>query len=349
VDLRCDLHNALVPLGQHARSVAVLREAATLAETLDDRPRLARALSFESNVHWELGEAEAARVGERALAIAEETRDLGLQGVGTFNVGAGRRALGDYRQALTVLRHNLDLLPPHASGETFGLPGIAAVLTRAHLAWTLAELGRFDEAMAAAQEGLGLAEARRDAYSLPYALLGLGGTLIRRGQMWEAKSVLERGIELSAEMPAFFPPFAGDLAVVYALTGRGAEALDLAERAVRQAQSMQRLGRLSLIATHLGEVRLLTGHPAAAEADGRRALALAEAHKERGNMVYASGCWAWPPPRSSPPISSGRAGTTRRRSRWRASWGCGRWPRAAIWGSAASRGARATRRARTST
>src|SRR5216683_1425452 len=88
-------------------------------------------------------------------------------------------------------------------------------------------------------------------------------------------------------MPAFFPPFAGDLAIVYALTGRTAEALDLAERAVRQAQSMQRLGRLSLIATHLGEVRLLAGQPAAAEADGRRTLALAEAHQERGNMVYA--------------------------------------------------------------
>jgi tetratricopeptide (TPR) repeat protein len=288
VDLRCDLHNALVPLGQHARSVAVLREAAALAETLDDRPRLARALSFESNVHWELGEVdEAARVGERALAIAEETRDLGLQVVGTFTVGSGRRALGDYRQALTVLRRNLALLPPHASGETFGLPGIAAVLTRAHLAWTLAELGRFDEAMEAAQDGVRLAEARRDAYSLPYALLGLGGTLLRRGLMWEAKGVLERGIGLAAEMPAFFPPFAGDLAVVYALTGRGAEALDLAERAVREAQGMRRLGRLSLIATHLGEVRLLTGHPEAAEADGRRALALAEAHKERGNMVYA--------------------------------------------------------------
>jgi tetratricopeptide (TPR) repeat protein len=288
VDLRCDLHNALVPLGQHARSVEVLREAAAAAEALDDRPRLARALSFESNVHWELGETdEAARAGERALAIAEETRDLGLQVVGTFNVGAGRRALGDYRHAVTVLRRNLDLLPPAASGETFGLPGIAAVLTRAHLAWTFSELGRFEEAMDAAQEGVRLAEARRDPYSLTYALLGLGGTLVRRGQMWEARGVLERGVELSAEMPAFFPPLAGDLALVYALTGRGAEALDLAERAVRQAQSMQRLGRLSLIATHLGEVRLLTGNPAGAEADGRRALALAEAHKERGNMVYA--------------------------------------------------------------
>ncbi|HUP37394.1 MAG TPA: adenylate/guanylate cyclase domain-containing protein [Candidatus Limnocylindria bacterium] len=288
VDLRCDLHNALVPLGQLARSVAVLREAAALAEALGDRPRLARALSFESNVHWELGEAdEAARVGEHALAIAEETRDLGLQVVGNYNVGAGRRALGDYRQALTVLRRNLALLPLRGTGETFGLPGIAAVLTRAHLAWSLAELGQFDEAVAVAQDGVQLAEGCRDPYSLAYALLGLGGTLVRRGRMWEADGVLERGIALGAEMPAFFPPFAGDLAIVYAMTSRGAEALALAERAVRQAQSMQRLGRLSLITTHLGEVRLLTGQPGAAEAEGRRALALAQAHKERGNMVYA--------------------------------------------------------------
>ena len=288
VDLRCDLHNALVPLGQHARSVAVLREAAALAQALGDRPRLARALSFESHVHWEMGASdEAARVGERALAIAEETRELGLQVVGNFNVGAGRRALGDYRQALTVLRRNLALVPPDAAGETFGLPGIAAVMTRAHLAWTLAELGQFDEAVHAAREGVRLAEERRDSYSLTYALLGLGGTLVRRGQMWEAKAVLERGIGLCEEMPALLPPFAGDLAVVYALTGRTADALELADRAVRQAQSMQRLGRLSLITTHLGEVRLLAGQPAAAEAAGRRALELAEAHKERGNVVYA--------------------------------------------------------------
>jgi tetratricopeptide (TPR) repeat protein len=50
---------------------------------------------------------------------------------------------------------------------------------------------------------------------------------------------------------------------------------------------MQRLGRLSLITTHLGEVQLLAGRPAAAEAEGRRALELAEGHRERGNVVYA--------------------------------------------------------------
>jgi len=302
VDLRCDLHNALVPLGQHARSVTVLREAAGLAELLGDQPRLARALSFESNVHWEMGASDdAARVGERALAIAEQTQDMGLQAVGNYNVGAGRRALGDYRQALVVLRRNLALLLPSASGESFGLPGIAAVLTRSHLAWSLAELGQFEEALCVAEEGVRLAEARRDTYSVTYALLGLGGTLVRRGQMWEAKGVLERGVALCADMPAFYPPFAGDLALVYALTGRLADALELAERGVRQAQSMQRLGRLSLLVTHLGEVRLLAGQTAAAAAEGRRALALAEAHKERGNMVYARRLLALAAAEGSPP------------------------------------------------
>jgi tetratricopeptide (TPR) repeat protein len=186
-----------------------------------------------------------------------------------------------------VLRRTLALLPPEVPGETFGLPGIAAVLTRAHLAWTLAELGQFDEAVRLAEEGVRLAGDRRDTYSLTYALLGLGGTLVRRGRMWEAKGVLERGIGLCAEMPAVFPPFAGDLALVYALAGRTAEALELAERGVRQARGLQRLGRLSLITTHLGEVQLLAGRPAAAEAEGRRALELAQGHRERGNIAYA--------------------------------------------------------------
>jgi tetratricopeptide (TPR) repeat protein len=212
---------------------------------------------------------------------------MGLQVVGNLNVGAGRRALGDYRQALVVLRRNLALVPPYARGERFGLPGIASVLTRAHLAWTLAELGQFDEAIRAAEEGVRLADERRDSYSLTYALLGLGGTLLRRAHIREAQPVLERGIALCGDMPAFYPPFAGDLAVVYALTGRMAEALDLAERGVRQALGMQRLGRLALITAHVGEVRLIAGEHAAAVAEGRRALALADAHRERGNKVYA--------------------------------------------------------------
>jgi len=288
VDLRFDLNTALVPLGQHARSVAVLREAAALAGSLGDQPRLARALSLESSVHWDMGHSEeAARVGEESLAIAEASHDMGLQVVGHYNVGAGRRAQGDYRQALAVLRRTLAVLPPDESGARFGLPGVAGVLTRAQLAWTLAELGQFDEALETAAEGLRLAESQRDSYSITYALLGVGGTLVRRGHLREAKPLLERGIGQCGDMPAFYPPFAGDLALIHAVAGRTAEAVELAERGVRQARSMLRLGRLSLITTHLGEARLMAGDAAGAAEAGRLALELAHTHGERGNTVYA--------------------------------------------------------------
>jgi class 3 adenylate cyclase/tetratricopeptide (TPR) repeat protein len=288
IDLRFDLNTALVPLGQHVRSVAVLREAAALAGSLGDQPRLARALSLESSVHWDMGHSdEAARVGEESLAIAEASHDVGLQVVGHYNVGAGRRAQGDYRQALAVLRRTLAVLPPAESGARFGLPGIAGVLARAQLAWTLAELGQFDEALETATEGLRLAESQRDSYSLTYALLGVGGTLVRRGQLREAKTLLERGIAQCGDMPAFYPPFAGDLALIHAVAGHTAEAVELAERGVRQARSMLRLGRLSLITTHLGEARLIAGDGAGAAEAARLALELAHTHRERGNVVYA--------------------------------------------------------------
>jgi tetratricopeptide (TPR) repeat protein len=99
--------------------------------------------------------------------------------------------------------------------------------------------------------------------------------------------VLERGLALCSEVPVLFPPFAGDLALVRALGGRAAEAVELATQGVTRAERMGRLGRLSLITTHLGEVQVLAGRLAEAAEQGRRALSLARTQKERGNQVYA--------------------------------------------------------------
>jgi tetratricopeptide (TPR) repeat protein len=141
--------------------------------------------------------------------------------------------------------------------------------------------------MAVAEEALRIAEHARHPYTLAHAHLGLGGVLLRRGGIGEAMAVLERGLAASDEAPALFPPIAGDLAVVYALPGRMGRALELGEQAVARAEATGRLGRLALIATHVGEVQLLADRLAEAEAWGRRALDLAHGHKERGNQVYA--------------------------------------------------------------
>jgi tetratricopeptide (TPR) repeat protein len=283
-----DLAAALVPLGAHAEGLAVLRAAEATAAKMGDERRRARALSYRTTMHWELGESDAAvEAGERAVAIAERVEDLGIQVVGTYSLGGAIRSLGDYPRAAAFLRRSLALLEGEGRAETYGLPGLATVLARAHLAWSLAELGEFDDALAAATEGVGIAEGAGHGYSLAYALLGLGGTLLRRGVMSRAEAVLERGLALCAEVPVLFPPFAGDLAVVRALDGRVGEAVELAAQAVGRGERMGRLGRLSLIVTHLGEVLLIAGRRGEALTQARRALALARHHKERGNQVYA--------------------------------------------------------------
>ena len=68
VDLRFNLGAALVPLGAHARALGVLREAEALAGTLGDERRLARALSYQSNMHWEIGRRRGGQRGGPACA-----------------------------------------------------------------------------------------------------------------------------------------------------------------------------------------------------------------------------------------------------------------------------------------
>jgi tetratricopeptide (TPR) repeat protein len=288
IDLRFDLSAVLVPIADHARSLVVLGEAEALATALGDERRLARSLSLRSANLWHLGESdEAVTAGRRALALAERLGDLDLQVVSHYSMGGALRTLGDHREAVRFLGRNLTLLAGPRAFQTFGLAGLASVLTRGQLGWSLAELGEFEEALAVAEEAIHIAEQARHPYSLAHAQLGLGGVLLRRGGIGEAMAVLERGLAACEEAPALFPPMAGDLAVIYALSGRMGRAQELGEQAVARAEATGRMGRLALIATHVGEVHLLAGRLDEAEAWGRRALDLARGHKERGNQVYA--------------------------------------------------------------
>ncbi|HKZ04801.1 MAG TPA: adenylate/guanylate cyclase domain-containing protein [Methylomirabilota bacterium] len=288
VDVGFDLQAGLIPLGSHAEALSVLRSAEALAQDLSDERRLARALAYRSTMHWEMGDSDAAvEAGGRAVAIAERLQDVALQVVGNFGLGGAVRTLGDYPRANVHLRRSLALLAAERPDETFGLPGLAGVLSRAHLGWSLAELGEFEDAITVTEEGIRLAEKAGHGYSLAYALLGLGGVLLRRGATREALPVLERGIALCADAPVLFPPLAGDLAIIRALDGRLTEAADLATQAVGRGEHMGRLGRLSLIIVHLGEVLIIGGRAAEALGPARRALAMAREHKERGNEAYA--------------------------------------------------------------
>ncbi|HSR13280.1 MAG TPA: tetratricopeptide repeat protein, partial [Thermodesulfobacteriota bacterium] len=273
IDLREDLSRAMKIGGESSAAVAILREAVDMAEAAGDERRLARLLSFLSNALWDVAESRAAiQAGHRAAAIAERLGEVELEAVANFSRGVALRALGEYPQAAEYLRRNLSLLEGDLAYKTLGLTGLASVLTRGHLAWSLSELGEFGEARRRSEEALRLAEAADHPYSVAHAHLARGGTLIRQGQVLEAMTALDRGLKLCRDAPFLDPPMAADLALAYAFSGRLTAALQLAEEAVLRAEEGGRLGRLSLIVSHLGEIYHLAGKPEPALARARRAL-----------------------------------------------------------------------------
>jgi len=204
-----------------------------------------------------------------------------------FSLGGAARAVGDYRRAVTLLRGNLQFTDGERATEHFGLAGAASVMTRGHLAWSLAELGEFPEALQRGDEAIRFAQRTGHAFSQAHAQLALGGTLLRQGRMADAMAVLERGLALTKDAPSLYAPTAGDLGVIYAQSGRAGAGVELAERAVAEGERMGRLGRLSLIVTHLGEAYFFAGRRGDAAREAERALGLALDRGERGNQVYA--------------------------------------------------------------
>ena len=288
VDIRLELRNALLPYGQQQEVFVHLGEARRLAEALGDAPRLGRVLASLSNHYWNMGESDLAiDAGREALTIAERTGALDLQIVSNFSMGGAHRTRGEYRETAQYMRRVVALLGRDRTHEYFGQHGLPAVLARSHLVWSLAELGQFADAVLAAEESVEIALVAQHAYTVAHAHLGLGGVLVRQGRFAEAIPVLERGLAASARAPLLYPPLAADLGMAVAHAGRVDEGRALVEQGVARARALGRIGRLSLLVTHLGTVSGRAGRLEVARELAREALHLAVTRKERGNQVYA--------------------------------------------------------------
>src|SRR5262249_54144473 len=154
---------------------------------LGDDARLARTLALLCSAYWEVGDSAASlAIGDRAVALAEKVGSTDLRVMANYSQGGALRAVGEYRRAVAVLRDNLPLTAGDRATESFGLTGAASVLTRSHLAWSLAELGEFAEARVLAEEAIQFAESAGDAFSQALAHLALGGTFLRQGRFADA-------------------------------------------------------------------------------------------------------------------------------------------------------------------
>jgi class 3 adenylate cyclase/tetratricopeptide (TPR) repeat protein len=282
VDLRFDLRNALLPLGEIPRLLEVLAEADRLAERLHD-PRRAGWISAYTAVQLShMGRPERAiESGRRALRIAEAAQDRALEIAAKFYLGFATYNRGAYRDSLAFLEDLIGSIGPDEFQEHFGIAGPAAVFARIFAVTTLAELGAFAEAQVHADELLRLAEAINQPYSLGYTYFAIGTLHLRMGNFELAIRVLERGLPVAQNFT--FPWVAYCLGHAYTACGRVAEGCSLLDQAVRQAESVQLFAHHSLRFAYLGQARLRAGCLGEARDLTQRALDLAREHGERGH------------------------------------------------------------------
>jgi tetratricopeptide (TPR) repeat protein len=290
IDLRFDLRNVLLPLGERVQCLDHLRAAEPLAERLGDDQRLGRITGYQCIHFSSEGEYDRAiAAGQRALALATTSGAFDLQITAQANLGIAFYHGGDFWQALDVSRQLMALLTGELRYGRFGLVNLPAVASRAYAAWCLAELGDFAEGITAAEEAVRLAEAAKQPLSIACALMAVGMLSRRQGAVRTAIPVLERGLALcqSANIPIYFPPIAAILGVVYALAGRTAEAPPLLDHALERVATGSRPPYYAGILTELSEALLLVGRVDEASTLATRLLELSRTHTGRGYQAHA--------------------------------------------------------------
>jgi tetratricopeptide (TPR) repeat protein len=290
IDLHLASRNALFLLGNLTRIAEHLHAAKSLAEALGDRVRTVRVFNFLNSFYGLTGDPELAiQFGQRASALISESDEPVLSVMTDYYLGAAYNKLGQYSQAINVLKRAIKRLVGDLRHGQIGTAGFPAVTCRGHLVQCLAEMGKFDEGVSYAEEGVQIAEEVGDASVLVYVNCSLAFLYLLKGDLDKAIPILERALTTcrSSNIPVYIPFVSSRLGFAYANAGRTVEGLPFLEQGVEDSASSGRLAFLSLSTVWLSEGHLLLGHLEKAEVLAERALKIAKEHKEHAHEAWA--------------------------------------------------------------
>jgi class 3 adenylate cyclase/tetratricopeptide (TPR) repeat protein len=272
---------------QWAKAVDYLRDLGEVASPEEIEGTMGMGPESAGQLWW-MGEHERAlRAAERDLAMAASFRHFGLRVVASCRLGQAHHALGDYRRAADVFRQIVDSIQGELVRERFGMAAFPSVWARSWLAWTLAELGDFADAIRVADEATEIAETGDHAYSRIQACWGVGILHMIQGRLDRAVPALEQGL-VSARLeniPFLLPFISAPLGGAYALAGRVDSGIALLEQSVEQAAATRLVANHSLRLAWLAWAELLGGRRDAALGHARRALDIATDRQELGQQA----------------------------------------------------------------
>lgn len=166
-EIRLELRPVLNQLGEPRRMLERLREAEILAEQLNDDRRRGLVCALITIAHSLLGELdEGLEFGTRALKIAERLGDLKLRILSTTYLELVHYYRGEYETVVELATDNLERLPKKWVHEYFGASAPPSVYDRSWLIQSLAQMGRFADAVPYEEEVLRVADLTHHPFTI---------------------------------------------------------------------------------------------------------------------------------------------------------------------------------------
>jgi tetratricopeptide (TPR) repeat protein len=291
IDVRIDLRAVLNPLGELGRAFEYLREARFQAELLDDRDRLGRVSVSMANFYWLTGGYDRAiSAAQNALTIGNELGDLALQAAARNALGQSYLRMGDHREAVACQRRTLQLLEQTAETAFLGTSTLLHSGALLYLAWSLGELGSFDEALQHGETAIQAADQSGHAFSVLSGAFSLGRVCVLKGDVERAITVLERGLAVcrAANLQTLgYHGVAGFLGEAYVLAGRSEEALAMLEQVATHSLELGVVSDHFVGAVPLIEVYLTIKRHDDALHLATRTVDLASRHAARGYLGWS--------------------------------------------------------------
>jgi tetratricopeptide (TPR) repeat protein len=276
-EIRLELRSVLGQLAEVRRALERLREALIFAERLNDDRRRGQVYGFMTHVQAHLGELDEALVtGTRALEIAGRLGDLRLRILTTSNLEQTHYYRGEYERVVELATDNLAALPADRVDEYFSGTVRTSVYDRVWLVRSLAERGRFAEAVKSSAEAIRLAEPTPHPHTMGFAYYAASALHLLKGDWAKARSLVEHEIALvrPANVVLLLRLAVASSAWVLAELGEASEAVNRVREAkeLRERSEAQGFVGSGWLFNCLGRASLLLGQLEEAWGLGNRVI-----------------------------------------------------------------------------
>ncbi|WP_449234029.1 ATP-binding protein [Azospirillum doebereinerae] len=285
IDMSIALARSQLPRGLKDTD-APLEQARELARSVGDARRYARASSMLAAFEWSHGDIDRAiDYSRQGLGVNDGTFDLETQIQLLGRLGGILAEKGLYAEGREALWTARRLLPTERSLDRFGLAVVGEVGICANLARNCAEIGRGDEAVAAASDAVEAAERSNHNFSKMYAHEHLGWVHLLLDDGERAMPHLETALDLCAAVQSrLHKPFLlGATGYACVKTGKTKRGLGLFEQCFSIAGQEGMRAYLNQIHIWFAETLLLSGRTAEAR---ERAATAQEFARLTGQIGY---------------------------------------------------------------